>query len=62
MSSQNTTDNEGILNVILGGTILWNLRHKHTIKHYVAILSHAEYYPLTQKDVYNILSKKEKKD
>lgn len=58
MSSQNTTDNKGILNVIVGGTILWKLWHKHTLKHYAAILSHAEYQPLTQKDVHNILSKK----
>lgn len=30
----------------------------NTLKDYAAILSHAEYYPLTQKDVHNILSKK----
>lgn len=59
MLSYNTTDNKGILNVI-GGTILWKLWHKHTLKHYAATLSHAEYCPLTQKDVHNILSKKKK--
>lgn len=62
MSSYITIDNKvGNLKCHTGRIRLWKFWHKHTIKHYAAILNHAiEYYPLTQKDIHNTLSKNKK--